>query len=93
MHLTLNFLKVSRSISRASLNKLIYFHRIDEMVHMLQLASPKLIVCNYDIAHTVQNALQSIETVVPIYAFDGEDNQIRSIDELLVETHCEEEFK
>lgn len=60
---------------------------------MLNLARPTLILCDNDVIPTLKEASHSVNFEIQhVYTFDGTDNESRSIDELFLETHCENEF-
>lgn len=61
----------------------------DEIVHMLQLARPKLIICDFNIVGTVQGALQQLQMDRSILTFDGNAEGVQNIETLFDETDVE----
>ncbi len=53
---------------------------------MLQLAKPKLIVCDFSIVETLKEALRELRMDRPIYAFDGSSDGVQNVEVLFDET-------
>ncbi|XP_037028878.1 4-coumarate--CoA ligase 1-like [Bradysia coprophila] len=61
----------------------------DEMVHMLQLAKPKLILCDLSVLDTLNGALKQLQMDRPIFAFDGSADGVQNVEVLFNETDVE----
>lgn len=59
---------------------------------MMQIAKPKLILCDFSIVGNVQGALRQLQMDRPVLAFDGSAEGVQNIEVLFDETD-EEEFK
>lgn len=67
------------------------FNRLysDEIVHMLQLAKPKLILCDISVLETLNSALKELQMDRPVFAFDGRADGVRNVEVLFNETDVE----
>lgn len=58
---------------------------------MLQLAKPKLIICDFSIVGTVQGALQQLQMNRTILTFDGSAEGVQNIETLFDENETDVE--
>lgn len=67
------------------------FNRLysDEIVHMLQLAKPKLILCDISVLETLNSALKELQMDRPVFAFDGSADGVQNVEVLFNETDVE----
>ncbi|KAJ6637736.1 putative CoA ligase CCL7 [Pseudolycoriella hygida] len=64
----------------------------DELIHMVQLAQPKLILCDFSILETVQGALEQLQIDCPVLTFGGSSEDVQNVEVLFNETD-EESFE
>lgn len=64
----------------------------DEIVHMLKIAKPKLILCDFSILGNVRESLRQLQIDLPILTFDGSAEGVQNVEVLFDETN-EESFE
>lgn len=60
---------------------------------MFNKTRPKIVFCDGDLVSRVKDALNDIQLISDIFAFDGNENDVRYVDELFIETRYEQEFE
>lgn len=65
-----------------------------EFAHVLGLSRPKLVVCETKCLGFIQEALHKLGLNIPVFTFDrNNEDDVRSIDEWLLPTGAENEFR
>ena len=64
----------------------------EELTHMFNITSPKLIFCDADVIDVVRGCLPSLGIKAEIYSFGGSTKYSRSVDELFNATGKEADF-
>lgn len=64
-----------------------------EIAHMFRITKPKLIICDCSNVGIVASSVADAGLSAAFYTFDGPTEHSKAVDELLEETHVEEEFE
>lgn len=60
---------------------------------MFKKTRPKIVFCDGDLVSRVKHALNDIQLTSDIFALDGNEDDVRYVDELFNETGYEQEFE